>query len=284
MWRKKNPQYHTTMASSRFEIDHQYTSVNRPHGIRQRNVFLENRRPLLAKAVVVILFIVVIVVVFLPSSKTTTTTGIHNHATEIKTKTETFELTSSGFENGQTIPMVYARNGDNLSPPLAWRGVPFGTVSFALICDDPDAPSPQPWVHWVVYNLPPSATSLASSSSPPKQGTWLPPPALEGVNSWNLQRYVTKHDLFLVAMHARKYTPSLLVFVLLLLSFDCCRYDGPQPPEGQNHLYIFTLYALDKTLFADDGSASSPKTKDDVVTAMSGHILADTKWTGRFGS
>jgi phosphatidylethanolamine-binding protein (PEBP) family uncharacterized protein len=58
------------------------------------------------------------------------------------------------------------------------------------------------------------------------------------------------------------------------------RYDGPQPPSGQNHLYIFTLYALDQKI----SFASRQVTKNDLTQAMTGHILAETNWTGRFGS
>jgi phosphatidylethanolamine-binding protein (PEBP) family uncharacterized protein len=68
---------------------------------------------------------------------------------------------------------------------------------------------------------------------------------------------------------------------------SCCipsplmnRYDGPQPPEGQNHLYVFTLYALDEMLFLP----SLSPTKEDLLQAMSGQILDQAKWTGRFAN
>jgi hypothetical protein len=92
-----------------------------------------------------------------------------------------FELTCSGFGNGSAIPMKYARAGGNLSPPLSWSGVPANTKSFALIVDDPDAPTPKPWVHWIAYNLPPSLTSLS-------EGQAIAPPANEGLNSWKLSK------------------------------------------------------------------------------------------------
>ncbi len=66
-------------------------------------------------------------------------------------------LTSSAFAPGGKIPSQYTCEGDDLSPPLAFAGVPDGTKSLALIVDDPDAPDPKApkrvWVHWVVYNL-----------------------------------------------------------------------------------------------------------------------------------
>ncbi len=71
----------------------------------------------------------------------------------------TLELSSSAFAEGQPIPARYTCTGEDISPPLTWRGAPAGTQSFALIMDDPDAPRGT-WVHWVVYNLPASATAL----------------------------------------------------------------------------------------------------------------------------
>ncbi len=70
------------------------------------------------------------------------------------------QLTSSEFADGQPIPARFTCTGDDLSPPLAWSGAPETTQSFALIMDDPDAPGGT-WVHWVVYNLPASTSSLA---------------------------------------------------------------------------------------------------------------------------
>ncbi|MCH8029808.1 MAG: YbhB/YbcL family Raf kinase inhibitor-like protein, partial [Candidatus Dadabacteria bacterium] len=68
-------------------------------------------------------------------------------------------VTSAAFEEGGMIPRQYSCDGADISPPLAWSGVPEGTKSIALICDDPDAPVGV-WVHWVLYNLPPDTTGL----------------------------------------------------------------------------------------------------------------------------
>ncbi len=68
-------------------------------------------------------------------------------------------LRSSAFESGQTIPTKYTCDGQNVSPPLQWTGAPDDTQSFALICDDPDAPRGT-FTHWVLYNLPPDANGL----------------------------------------------------------------------------------------------------------------------------
>ncbi len=70
-----------------------------------------------------------------------------------------FSLESAAFRNGGAIPRKYARAGDNLSPPLAWRDAPAGTKSFVLIVADPDAPSGT-FHHWVVYDIPADSTAL----------------------------------------------------------------------------------------------------------------------------
>jgi Raf kinase inhibitor-like YbhB/YbcL family protein len=69
------------------------------------------------------------------------------------------EVTSSAFQAGQAIPTKYTCEGADISPPLQWSGVPAGAKSLALICDDPDAPVGT-WVHWVLYDLPVTATDL----------------------------------------------------------------------------------------------------------------------------
>ncbi|MBP9020422.1 MAG: YbhB/YbcL family Raf kinase inhibitor-like protein, partial [Syntrophobacterales bacterium] len=66
---------------------------------------------------------------------------------------KTMEITSPAFKSGGMIPQKYTCDGDDASPPLEWRDAPNDTRSFALICDDPDAPMGT-WVHWVVYDLP----------------------------------------------------------------------------------------------------------------------------------
>ena len=75
------------------------------------------------------------------------------------------KIESSAFAAGAEIPIRYTGDGEDLSPPLAWSGLPAGTKSLALIVDDPDAPDPAAprmvWVHWVLFNIPPSTTSLS---------------------------------------------------------------------------------------------------------------------------
>ena len=87
----------------------------------------------------------------------------------------TFALTSSAFTHGAAVPSKYTCEGADVSPPLAWSGVPPGTKSFALIVDDPDAPDPRApkktWVHWVLYNLPPDHMAYQKT---PQRGIYRP--------------------------------------------------------------------------------------------------------------
>lgn len=123
-----------------------------------------------------------------------------------------FKLISSAFEHGAAIPSVYTCDGDDVSPPLSWSGIPEGTQSLALLVDDPDAPDPAApkmvWVHWVLYNLPPSTRELA--------------------------RAADSEDLTSVARHG-------------LNDWKRADYGGPCPPIGR-HRYFFKLYALDTEL------------------------------------
>lgn len=96
-------------------------------------------------------------------------------------------LNSTAFTHGQTIPTKYTCQGTDISPALNWIDPPPGTKSLALIVDDPDAPDPaapkMTWVHWVLYNLPPTAGAL------PEGATVLPPGARDGLNDWQRTGY-----------------------------------------------------------------------------------------------
>jgi len=122
----------------------------------------------------------------------------------------TLELNSSAFSDGGEIPSKYTCEGQDVSPPLAWSGVPDGAKSLVLIVDDPDAPDPaapkMTWVHWLMYNIPPATTALAEAARQPPAG------ALAGLNDWRRTGY-----------------------------------GGPCPPIGR-HRYFHKLYALDTVL------------------------------------
>lgn len=120
-----------------------------------------------------------------------------------------FALRSSAFSEGGTIPKVHTCDDRDVSPPLTWQGAPAGTESFALLCDDPDAPRGT-WVHWVLYNIPPTTAELAPGL-----------PAHESVLEGS------RHGMN---------------------DFRRLGYGGPCPPRGPAHRYFFRLLALDRKL------------------------------------
>jgi hypothetical protein len=90
------------------------------------------------------------------------------------------ELESTAFQHESAIPEKYSREGQDVSPPLSWSGAPEETREFVLICDDPDAPRPEPWVHWIIYNIPADTTELPEGDG----GDFT-----EGMNSWDESGY-----------------------------------------------------------------------------------------------
>jgi Raf kinase inhibitor-like YbhB/YbcL family protein len=76
------------------------------------------------------------------------------------------ELSSAAFNDHAVIPRHYAREGDDVSPPLTWSGVPDGTAELLLLCEDPDAPSGT-FVHWLVTGITPRDGSVDAGQSPP---------------------------------------------------------------------------------------------------------------------
>lgn len=121
-------------------------------------------------------------------------------------------LSSPVFTHNGPIPKLYTCQGKDISPAINWTGLPNGTKSVVLIVDDPDAPDPaapkRTWVHWVLYNIPPSASGLPEAVN----ATGLPSGTRQGRNDW-----------------------------------DRTGYGGPCPPIGR-HRYFHKLYALDIVL------------------------------------
>jgi Raf kinase inhibitor-like YbhB/YbcL family protein len=89
-------------------------------------------------------------------------------------------LTSTSFPPNGVIPREHTGEGGDLSPSLSWTGLPADTVELAVICDDPDAPSAEPWVHWVLCKLPPTPNGIAEGSNGG---------GIEGRNSWDTIGY-----------------------------------------------------------------------------------------------
>lgn len=124
------------------------------------------------------------------------------------------KVTSAAFNDGEMIPSKYTCDGANVSPPLSWSGVPANAKTLALICDDPDAPG-KTWVHWIVYDLPASTSSLPE--------------------------YVSKEAN--LATGGQQGTSD----------FKKIGYGGPCPPSG-THRYYFKLYALDDSSSLNPGA------------------------------
>jgi len=157
----------------------------------------------------------------------------------------TIEITSSVFSEGGQIPVKYSGEGDDISPPLQWSGVPEGTKQLALICDDPDAPTPEPWVHWVIYKIPADATGLPEGIAKTPELDQ-PVVAVQGGNSWPQGKNTG--------------------------------YGGPMPPPGHGtHHYYFKLYALDVEL--TDGPGLD---KAGLLSAMSGHVIGQGQLMGTY--
>lgn len=119
------------------------------------------------------------------------------------------QLRSPAFRHGDVIPRAHTCEGEDLSPPLSWTGVPLERRSLALVCDDPDAPRGT-WVHWVLYNLPGETVELSPGVPAVPE---LPSGARQGRNDSGE-----------------------------------IGYSGPCPPPGKPHRYFFRLYALDTAL------------------------------------
>lgn len=152
------------------------------------------------------------------------------------------EVTSTAFQANGRIPKKYTGEGADVSPPLAWKNVPEGAKELALICDDPDAPTPEPWVHWVLYKIPAEQDALPEGVARDAR-LKNPAGALQGANSW----------------------PK-----------DNIGYRGPMPPPGHGtHHYHFRIYALDKPLALEAGAD-----KKTLLQAMKGHILAEGELVG----
>ena len=127
-----------------------------------------------------------------------------------------FALTTTAFSVGGEIPKKFTCDGPDLSPALAWSGVPVGTQSLAMIADDPDAPVGT-WTHWVIWNIPAKLTGLAE----------------------NMLKTETLADGI---RQGRNDFPRI-------------GYGGPCPPPGKPHRYFFRLYALDRVLDLKAGSS-----------------------------
>lgn len=127
------------------------------------------------------------------------------------------EVTSPAFKDGEKIPVKYTADGDDMSPPLNWT-MASGVSEWAVICDDPDAPSGT-FTHWVMYSIPSGYTGLPAGITQDRE---LDDGSMQGKNS-----------------------------------FGKIGYGGPSPPPGKPHHYHFTVYAMDAKMDLPPGISKS---------------------------
>jgi Raf kinase inhibitor-like YbhB/YbcL family protein len=157
-------------------------------------------------------------------------------------KMNTIRLQSTAFAEGGAIPKTYTCDGEDVSPPLKWSGVPDAAKSLALVVEDPDAPRGT-WTHWVLFDLPADVGELPQGV-PKEERVELGPggkAARQGKND-----------------------------------FGKTGYGGPCPPSG-THRYVFQLFALDTEPGLRPGT-----TREQLLRAIKGHVLAEGRLTGRY--
>jgi Raf kinase inhibitor-like YbhB/YbcL family protein len=151
-------------------------------------------------------------------------------------------VTSDSFASEQPIPETFSEYGKRQSPELRWNGVPDDAASVALVVEDPDAPTPAPFAHWVLYNLPPDLHELPAS------------------------------------VPADVRLPELGNAAQGRSSAGPVGYFGPRPPRSDGpHHYHFEVFALDCVLDVEPGAD-----RDAVVAAMRGHVLASGQLVGTY--
>ena len=156
-----------------------------------------------------------------------------------QTPAQKIAVTSATLKDGEAMPKQHTPDGRNDSPSLAWSGVPASTRELAVICEDPDAGSPPPFVHWVIYKIPAAAKGLPEAL--PIDGVGPMPAGLAGAvqGTSGFRRQI---------------------------------YRGPAPPPGKPHHYHFIVYALDTTI--EYKADTVPLTRAELLDAMKGHIVA----------
>jgi Raf kinase inhibitor-like YbhB/YbcL family protein len=135
----------------------------------------------------------------------------------------------------QTMPRDYTPDGRNVSPPLTWSNLPAATKQIAVVCEDPDAGNPPPFVHWVIYNIPATAKGLP-------EGIPIDP--------------------------AASMPAEIAGAIQGVSGFRRPIYRGPAPPPGKPHHYHFIVYALDADLPLKPGL-----TRADLLAAINGHVI-----------
>lgn len=149
---------------------------------------------------------------------------------------------SDAFENMGEIPGKYSADGQDISPPLSWSAMPEGTQSIALMVEDPDAPTPEPFVHWLMYNIAPELRGIPED--------------------------VRHEELAAAAKGAMQGKNSNLKL----------GWTGMAPPKDDTpHHYHFQVFAVDKRLDLEPGAGRTA-----LIEAMSGHVIGRGEIVGTF--
>lgn len=153
-----------------------------------------------------------------------------------------FTVVSPHFSHGDSIPKKFTGDGQDTSPELRWEGIDGKAKAFAVICEDPDAPTTSPFIHWVLFNIPGSLQGIPEGVDKSLHPKTIPG-ALQGHNSWG--------------------KPG---------------WNGPQPPKGHGtHHYHFKVFALDAPLtLAPDVDAKQ------LYAAMKGHVRGAAELIGTY--
>jgi Raf kinase inhibitor-like YbhB/YbcL family protein len=148
---------------------------------------------------------------------------------------QTIVVDSPALKQAEMMPRDYTPDGRNVSPPLTWSNVPPGTREFAVVCEDFDAGNPPPFVHWVIYKIPGTATGLPEN----------------------------------VPIDDRQPMPREIAGAVQGLNgFKRAMYRGPAPPPGKPHRYHFVVYALDAPL-----DLKPNLTRAELLEAIKGHVI-----------
>jgi Raf kinase inhibitor-like YbhB/YbcL family protein len=156
-------------------------------------------------------------------------------------------VSSPTLKEGEAVPRQYTPDGRNDSPPLSWSGVPADAKELAVVCEDPDAGNPPPFVHWVVYKIPATVKGL------PEALTIDPTAKLPG-------------DLAGAVQGTNGFRRTI--------------YRGPAPPAGKPHHYHFVVYALDTAIAIKPGQL--PLTRAELLDAINGHVIGQGELVGTY--
>lgn len=156
-------------------------------------------------------------------------------------------VASSSFENNHPIPLDYTRDGEDFSPRLSWANVPPLTRSLAVLCEDPDASKEEPFVHWLIYNIPRVSFGVPLYELPKGVSRVREPQEVPG------------------AVQGRN-------------DFGEVGYGGPEMPKGPAHHYRFKVYALDAPLDLREKAG-----RDDFLAAIQGHVKGVGELVGIYG-